>query len=201
MTAPRRAGGGVVPDQAPGQARGTGTGTGTPGRTGPVPGRLSVEVARPADYAAIGRVCVAAYHHARLLEPADWYAGHMREVAHRAAHAVVLAARAGREVLGTLTLAPAGTEYAEVARAGELEIRMLAVDPGAQGRGVAEALLRAAARWGRTHGHGALVLSVFSGQGAGTAHRLYERVGFRRARDYVGDWDPAATMWCYELRL
>ncbi|WP_205739682.1 GNAT family N-acetyltransferase [Georgenia sp. SYP-B2076] len=166
--------------------------------------RMSVETARTEDFARVGEICVAAYHEAGVLEnPADGYAGTMRDVADRAANAVVLVVRAGREVLGTVTLAAAGSEYADLARGDELELRMLAVDPAAQRRGAAEALLRGAEEWAREHGFPALVLSVLSTDGPGAPHRLYERLGFSRdqSRDYVGSWDPGAQMWFYELTV
>jgi GNAT superfamily N-acetyltransferase len=163
---------------------------------------VRVDLARPEEYARVGQVCVEAYRAAGVLgEDDDGYAATMREVHRRAADAVVLVAREGRRAVGTVTLAAPGTAYADLARDDELEVRMLAVDPAEQGRGVAEALLRGAAGWAAEHGYPTLVLSVFSAAGPDTAHRLYERVGYRRVpeRDYVGHWDPGATMWSYAL--
>ncbi|TRW43494.1 GNAT family N-acetyltransferase [Georgenia yuyongxinii] len=164
---------------------------------------LGVAPVRTDELARVGELCVAAYRAAGMAEEDDGYALQLRDVAARAADAVVLVARAGREVLGTVTLAAAGTAYADLARGDELEVRMLAVDPAVQRRGVAEVLLRGAAEWAAEQGYPALVLSVLSHDGPGTPHRLYERLGYRRdpARDYVGSWDPAATMWFYELAL
>ncbi|UNX53917.1 GNAT family N-acetyltransferase [Georgenia sp. TF02-10] len=159
--------------------------------------RIVVDPARPADLDRIGEIGVNAFEAAQLLS-AD-YAAVLCDVATRASDAVVLVARDGSEVLGSVTLATAGGRYADLARPGEVEVRMLAVDPAAQGRGAGEALLRAAIRWAAEHGHDALVLSVVSTDGPGTPHRLYERLGFRRdvGRDYVGDWESHPQMWCY----
>ncbi|MPV38272.1 GNAT family N-acetyltransferase [Georgenia subflava] len=163
--------------------------------------RITVETARPEDFSRIGEIGVAAYAGVQLLS--DEYAAVLRDVARRAAETVVLVARAGGEVLGSLTLAAAGGPYADLARDEELEVRMLAVDPTAQRRGVAEVLLRAAAEWAQEHGYPALVLSVVTTDGPRTPHRLYERLGYRRdpARDYVGYWEGHPQMWFYELAL
>lgn len=166
--------------------------------------RLAVDLVRPEEHARVGELCVDAYRSAAILAQDDGgYAATLRDVAHRAAETVVLVAREGGRVLGTVTLAPPGSGYADIAAGDELEVRMLAVDPAAQRRGVAEALLRGAAEWAREQGYPALVLSVLSVDGPGTPHRLYERVGYRRvpARDYIGAWDPAALMWFYEQRV
>ncbi len=102
-----------------------------------------------------------------------------------------------------MTLAASGSPYAHIARGDEIEVRMLTVDPAARGRGVGEALVRAAAEWVREQGYPALVLSVVSDDGPRAPHRLYERVGFvrDRSRDYVGDWVPHPQMWCYVLEV
>ncbi|GAA1641876.1 GNAT family N-acetyltransferase [Georgenia ruanii] len=164
---------------------------------------ITVSTVRPEELDRVGELSVAAYRAAGMAEEDDGYALALRDVGRRAAEAIVLVARAGREVLGTLTLAAAGTAYADLAREDELEVRMLAVDPAAQRRGVAEALLRAAQEWAAEQGYPRLVLSVLSVAGPAIPHRLYERVGYRRnpGRDYVGSWDPTAVMWFYELEV
>lgn len=163
--------------------------------------RITVDLARPEEFDRVGEIGVAAYR--AVFDLSEDYATALRDVAARAADAVVLVARAGREILGSLTLAAAGTAWADIAVGDELEVRMFTVDPAAQRRGVGEALLRAAAEWASEHAFPALVLSVFSEDGPGTPHRLYERLGYRRvpARDYVGGWEPHPQMWFYELRV
>lgn len=163
--------------------------------------RITVDLARPEDFERAGEIGVAAY--GAVLDLSEEYAAALRDVAARAADAVVLVARSGREVLGSLTLAAAGGAYADLARGDELEVRMLTVDPTAQRRGAGEALLRGAAEWAQEQGYPALVLSVVSSDGPGAPHRLYERLGFRRepSRDYVGGWEPHPQMWVYELTV
>ncbi len=63
---------------------------------------------------------------------------------------------------------------------------MLAVAPPARGRGVGEALARFAIDRFAAQGVHAMVLSSLSTMHA--AHRIYERLGFRR--DAERDWSP-----------
>lgn len=164
---------------------------------------ISITPARPDELVRVGELGVLAYRAEGMAEGEDGYAVQLRDVERRAAEAVVLVARAGRQLVGSLTLAAADGPYAQVARGDELEVRMLAVDPAVQRRGVGEALLRGAVEWVQEQGYPALVLSVDSTDGPRTPHRLYERVGFVRdpARDYVGDWEPHPRMWCYVLEV
>lgn len=101
-------------------------------------------------------------------------------------------------LVGTITLAPAGTSYAEIAEPGEVEIRMLAVAPWARRRGIAEALMRAAMREAVTLRAGRVVLSTLEEMTA--AHRLYERLRFRRVPER--DWhheDVAVRVYTWDV--
>jgi len=86
-------------------------------------------------------------------------------------------------LLGTASLLRAGASGSRLAQAGEAELRLIAVDPGARGRGIGEALvltaLAVAAQWGAE----AVVLDT--GSLNLPAQRLYERVGFQRRHDRV----------------
>ena len=77
---------------------------------------------------------------------------------------------------------------ASSAATGEGEFRMLAVAPAARGRGVGEALVRLVPRPVPRRRRRAVVLSTLAEMTA--AHRLYERLGFRRAPEL--DWSPDA---------
>lgn len=170
---------------------------------------VEVRAVDPADTDRLGRVLAEAYVAGAVLDPGDRYVGDLRDVDGRLPHVVaVLAAYDGTEVLGGLTLVEAGTPEAEVAVAGELEIRMLAVAPQHQGRKVSRALLTAAEEVGRARGDEALVLSSLPAMSA--AHRVYQRYGFERVaeRDWVADWDAQAladgtapTLSVYRLPL
>ena len=68
----------------------------------------------------------------------------------------------------------------------EAEFRMLAVLPSARGRGVGETLVQACVAKAKQDGLSRIVLST--GPEMLAAHRLYERMGFRRATER--DWSP-----------
>lgn len=108
-------------------------------------------------------------------------------------------ASTGDRLLGTVAVFAAGTAYAQLAGPGETEIRMLAVDPGARGRGVGAALAAACVHLSRGAGAKGVRLSTEPSMAA--AHRIYERLGFRRTPDR--DWSPVpdATLLTYELHL
>ena len=115
-----------------------------------------------------------------FLDDKDHYVPTLRDVARRAEHAELLVAADG-ELLGTVTFVPAGGPLGEIAAPDETEFRMLAVGPGAQGRGVGTALLRHVLDASRALGKAGVVCSSLPEMRA--AHRVYERVGLaRRAR-------------------
>ncbi|HEY0217334.1 MAG TPA: GNAT family N-acetyltransferase [Cellulomonas sp.] len=151
-----------------------------PGAGAPV----EVRVARPDDLAQAGALTAEAYHADRLLDGDDEYEVELRDAERRSREAVLLVAATGDVVVGTLTLAPYGSSYAEVAAPGEAELRMLAVAPEVRRRGVAERLVVAALREVVGRGTGRVVLSTLDSMHA--AHRLYERLGFVAAPDR--DW-------------
>lgn len=163
---------------------------------GATPGVVVHEV-QPEEYTQTGDVAASGY------EAEGEYATMLRDVAGRAAAGcTVLLARdaSSRDVLGTITLAPHGNPWAEISRDGEIELRMLAVLRSARGRGVGEALMRAAEEHGRAGGWASVVLCVDTVSGPAGPHRLYERCGFHHdaARDYIGWWrEPGPLMWVY----
>lgn len=145
--------------------------------------------ALPADVLArLGEIVVAAYDAVGALEGDDEYVPELRDVARRVREAVVFAALddAGNVPLGCVTYVPGpDNTWAEHLRDGEASIRMLAVDPVAQGRGVGSALAEACLAQARADGRRAIFLHslpVMVG-----AQRIYDRLGFRRApeRDWV----------------
>jgi ribosomal protein S18 acetylase RimI-like enzyme len=149
---------------------------------------VQVRVARPEDHDQAGALTAEAYHADGLLVTDPEYADELRDAARRAREAVLLVATvpgdAGEVVLGTLTLAPYGTSYAEIAEPGELELRMLAVAPEARRRGVAERLVAAALREAVARRARGVVLSTRPAMAS--ARRLYDRLGFVPAPDR--DW-------------
>ncbi|MEV5969161.1 GNAT family N-acetyltransferase [Streptomyces sp. NPDC051921] len=161
---------------------------------------------RPEEYGTLGELTARAYlDDGHLLRGEDdWYFGHLRNVAGRAEVAdVLVAVDEGGTVLGGVTFVPAPGVMGDRAKAGETEIRMLAVGPAARGRGVGEALVRACVERARAvPGCERIVLSTQTEMRA--AHRIYERLGFHRApeRDWAPIPDkPEFVLLCYALEL
>lgn len=145
-----------------------------------------VRLAEPGELELVGRLTVDAYVADGLLDPEHDYVHELKDAVRRAEQATLLVAAEGDEVLGTITLAALGSPYAEIAEPGEIELRMLAVDPGAWGRGIGETLMRAAIDRGIAEGASRVVLSTLLEMT--TAQRIYDRLGLRRApeRDWAG---------------
>ncbi|WP_421732832.1 GNAT family N-acetyltransferase [Cellulomonas sp.] len=140
-----------------------------------------VRVAVGPQVADAGALTAEAYLADRLVDATDSYADELRDAEHRAREATLLVALLPTDdgepvVVGTVTLAPYGTSYAEIAEPGELEIRMLAVAPEARRRGIAELLVSAALREAVAGGARRVVLSTLDSMEV--AQRLYKRLGF-----------------------
>ena len=145
---------------------------------------IEIRPAAEAEFERVGDLCVAAY--ASFLSDAGHYTATLRDVATRAAGAEVLVAADDGTVLGTVTFVPDGGPLGEIATPEETEFRMLAVDPAAQGRGVGTALMRHVVDASRALGRERIVCSSQPSMRA--AHRVYERLGFRRLPER--DWSP-----------
>jgi N-acetylglutamate synthase len=146
-----------------------------------VSGTPIVEVASGKQVADAGALTAEAYLADRLVAADEDYTRELMDAERRAAEATLLVATVpGSDgepvVVGTITLAPYGTSYAEIAEPGELELRMLAVAPEARGRGIAEELVRAAMRQCVIAGERRIALSTLDTMQA--AQRLYSRLGF-----------------------
>ena len=152
-------------------------------------GDIVVRPVRAEEIDAVGALTERAYRAYGYFDNdvAPGYAASLADAGSRATAAEVLVAVDGEErLLGTVTIALPGTEYAEVSRAGELEFRMLAVDPSAGRRGIGSTLVQAVIDRARELG---LPRVILSSQDRMTAvHRVYERHGFTRLPDR--DWDP-----------
>lgn len=150
---------------------------------------VSVRPASPEEYAAAGDLVAEVYRAEGYADGA--YLDVLRDAAGRAAAADLLVAVApDGDLLGTVTYAPGGSPYADIAHLDEAEFRMLAVAPAARGRGVGELLVRACLDRARAHGKHRLVISTQPAMGG--AHRLYECLGFERAPDR--DWSPQSGL-------
>ena len=148
---------------------------------------FEIRPAAAAEFAAVADLCATAY--APFVTGDHQYLAVLRDVAPRAAQAELLVAAEpdGGPPLGTVTFVADGGPLGEIGRPDESEFRMLAVDPAARGRGVGTALLQRVVDDSRRHGKRGIVCSSLPEMRA--AHRIYERLGFRRAPER--DWSPA----------
>lgn len=148
---------------------------------------MRIRPARPEDLAAVGEVTAAAYS-PFTRGPEDPYVERLRDAASRAREAELWVAVPddSEEVLGSVTICPAGSPWREVAREDEGEFRMLSVAPGTQGQGIGSALVEHVLDHFRSAGARAVVLCSLVEMQA--AHRLYARHGFTRLPDR--DWQP-----------
>ncbi|RYV50235.1 GNAT family N-acetyltransferase [Pengzhenrongella frigida] len=108
------------------------------------------------------------------------YLASIADVAPRALEHEVWVAedRATGALLGTVATPRPGSHISPLGRPGELDFRLLAVDPAARGRGLGTLLTCHVIRLARLRGLRRVVLN--SGPEMFTAHRLYERLGFVR---------------------
>ncbi|MFG2581859.1 GNAT family N-acetyltransferase [Streptomyces malaysiensis] len=166
---------------------------------------ITIRRARDEELDGIGELTAQVYLGDGLLDfgGSDPYLATLRDARRRAAESELLVAAdaASDEVLGAVAFAEYGGAYAELARPGEGEFRMLAVRPESRRRGAAEALVRACLDRARALGLKRIVIS--SQRSMTAAHRLYERLGFVRAPER--DWAPLAgtdmTLWAFTVEL
>jgi len=158
---------------------------------------LEVREALPSEYTEVGDLTAGAYL-AEGFAGAD-YAQTLRDVASRAAEAVVLVAVLDGDLVGAVTVATRGGPYAENAEPGDAVMRMLVTDPAARGHGVGTALVQAALD--RARQDGCTVMRLSTQEVMKAAHRIYERAGFTRTPER--DWrpEPDLLLWTYELPL
>ncbi|GAB7181051.1 N-acetyltransferase [Kitasatospora sp. Ki12] len=151
-----------------------------------------IRQALPEDLEDAGRITVEAFVGGGFTSPGSNYVELLRDAGRRAREAELLVAvdPADQRVLGCVTFAVGGTEWADIATEREGEIRMLATDTAARGRGVGEALVRASLARSRELGLAGMAFSTRPEMTA--AHRVYERVGFLRTPGR--DWSPYPGM-------
>lgn len=161
---------------------------------------LEISPALPEDHARLGEITVAAF---RALGPLpDTYATELADVRGRASDpgALVLAAHLDGRLVGgaTVVLAP-DSPLAELLGPGSAGLRMLAVDPSAQGHGVGRALVEATLDLCRRRGLRKVTLH--------TTHlmtraiRIYESLGFERRPERDLLLPSGLRLLGYELQL
>jgi ribosomal protein S18 acetylase RimI-like enzyme len=154
---------------------------------------------------AVADLTEAAYREVLGDRLGDGYLAELRDVARRAREAVVLVAvdgardEAGGPVVGSVTYVPGPGPWAEFEGDDEAGIRILAVHPAAQGRGVGTALVEACIALARLEGRRRLSLHTVSTMAP--AMRLYERLGFRRAPERDWPLESGTVLLAYVLDL
>jgi len=159
-----------------------------------------IRLARPEDLEAAASVVVEAYRAGGFLDEAEnGYVTLLADTASRAAEAELYVAVLDGRVVGCVTFSPYGSPWGEIATPDEGEFRMLGVALGARGHGIGLDLTGHCLTRSRELGYQGVVLSSLPTMTI--AHRLYERLGFRRV--HGRDWSPApgVLLWAYRLSL
>ncbi|TLM86014.1 GNAT family N-acetyltransferase [Pseudarthrobacter sp. NamE5] len=155
----------------------------------------------PGDFPEVRRITRDAYLRAGHFTDNHPYMSVLEDVEHRVEHAEVWVAQTAGKVVAAVTLTFAGQPYSEIAQDGELEFRMLAVDPAQQGGGVGRAVVRKIVEHARQV-PGIEAISITSATFMERAHALYESLGFRRAPER--DWyvpGENVLLWVFRLEL
>ena len=167
---------------------------------------LVVRLARPEEYAQVGRVTAEAYRADGLLDPASLpvesgYEVQLADAARRAREAELwVAADEDGEIVGTVTWCPPGSPWRQLARRNDqAEFRMLSVAPAGRRRGVGRALVEACLARARRDQMTEMV--IWSHPRMLGAHGLYARMGFERAYDLDGSPVPGVHLWGFRLTL
>jgi ribosomal protein S18 acetylase RimI-like enzyme len=171
-------------------------------RDGPGP-TFEIRPVRPEEFDQAGRVTATAYEELAPGEgsPNPDYLARVGDLRARAERAVVLGAFEDGQVLGTVTLEledriPGGHPRPPL-EPDQAHVRMLGVDPSAQRRGIARALMDACLEEARRAGKDRVTLETTETMTA--AQRLYETMGFERGPDQV--YDDGFRLRTYEYRL
>ena len=161
---------------------------------------VDVRLVQPPEYEQVGQLVVAAYRSVPGGHLSEDYATALADVKRRATEAEVMVAITdeAEAPVGCVTFVPdASSPWAELLESSEAGIRMLAVDPQAQRRGVGRALLEACIGRGKELRRTAVVLHTTTWMTS--AHRLYEASGFERVPDR--DWAPVPGVHLLAYRL
>jgi ribosomal protein S18 acetylase RimI-like enzyme len=159
---------------------------------------ITIRLVEPHEYERVSALTVAAYT-ADYNDLPDDYLAELAAVEDRAvAHQVWVAVDEETGViLGTMATGKPGRPISGLALEGELDYRLLAVDPAARGRGVGRALTEFTYVLARKRGLHRVVMNS-AGIMVG-AHRLYFSLGFERVpeREHTVEIAPGEFMELY----
>ena len=145
---------------------------------------IEIRLARPEEYAVVGAQTVAAY--AEFVPDSDPYTARLRDAATRAELGELWVALHDGRPVGSVTVSEAGGPYADIAREGELEFRMLGVAPDGRGLGVGSALAWHVLDLAHERGLERVVLSTQPNMVS--ARRIYDALGFELLPERA--WSP-----------
>lgn len=165
---------------------------------------ISVREAEAHEYDRVAEITLAAYGSVPGFRLEGAYAAELADVVGRSASTTLLVAvdveGHSATVVGAVTyLDDASSPYAQPMRPDEAALRMLAVDPSSQGRGVGAALVEACVERATAAGAARLVLHTTEWMASG--RRLYERLGFRRSPERDAMVEDRIQLLSYVLDL
>lgn len=138
-----------------------------------------IRAVRSSEYETVGDLTLRAYQSLPEFTNTGGYEDELKDVAGRARDAEVFVALVEGRIVGGITFVADSTsplsEWDDAAAAG---IRMLAIVPEAQGKGLGRALTAYSIE--RARGLGKTCLLLHSTDFMQSAHRLYESMGFVR---------------------
>ncbi len=160
---------------------------------------VRIREATSVDAEKAGRIVLDAYRFLPGYEAEPDYEVELADVAARLPPvAEVLVAEHDGQVVGCVTYVPdPQSPLAESLQPGEAGIRMLGVEGTARGRGIGRLLVEACLDRARRQGRVAVFLH--SSSYMHSAHRMYGRLGFRRAPER--DWEPFPGLVLLAFRL
>ncbi|WP_125098714.1 GNAT family N-acetyltransferase [Leucobacter chromiireducens] len=143
---------------------------------------VRVREIRDAEIAAVSELVLAAYRDDYEGLPGE-YLAEIADVAARAAEHRVWVAEdtATGTLLATITTPRPGEVLSDVARPGEMDLRLLGVSGAARGRGIGSLMMRHGLRLGRVRAVDQVVLNTSTEMVA--AYEMYDRMGFARLLD------------------
>ena len=146
---------------------------------------MIIRPVRPEEFERVGDLVVDAYR--PYFPDLGEYEAELRDVAGRSSRVEVLVAELDGRVVGTATYVPGPGRDSDFDEPDWADLRMLAVDPSARGKGIGRALSEACIERARRDGRA--VIGLHTDNEMTPAHSLYTSLGFVRdaEHDWIGD--------------